>query len=305
VFPGRTRCYTERVSAHRARCAFVTCEQVPALDPDDRVALEELRGRGVATSVSVWSDPSVDWSATALCLLRSTWDYHARYREFMAWVDRVTAVTVVRNDPTLVRWSAHKSYLRDLADRGVPVVPTTWLKQGDSHDIGAVTAAAGWRDVVIKPARGAAANDVLRVGGRGSGRDAGQAHLDRLLATHDVLVQPYLESVAEHGERALVFFDGRFSHAVRKKPFDTKLAIDAGSPRVDAADEEVAVARAAIDAAPGRPLYARVDLLRDDDGHACVNEVELIEPALYLSAHDPARVAFADAVERELEAIAS
>src|SRR3984957_15507143 len=153
---------------------------------------------------------------------------------------------------------------------------------------------------MIKPGRGAAASDLLLVRGNGSGHGSGQAHLDRLLAAHDVLVQPYLESIAEHGERALVFFDGRFSHAVRKKPFDTKLAIDAGSPRVDAA-----VARAAIDAAPGRPLYARVDLLRDDDGHACVNEVELIEPALYLSAHDPARVAFADAVERELEAIAS
>lgn len=284
---------------------FVTCEQVPALDPDDRVALEELRGRGVAASVSVWSDPSVDWSAAPLCLLRSTWDYHARYPEFMAWLERATAVTVVRNDPTLVRWSAHKSYLRDLADHGVPVVPTTWLRQGDRHDIGAVAAAAGWRDVVIKPARGAAASDVLLVGGRGSGRDVGQAHLDRLIAAHDVLVQPYLESVAEHGERALVFFDGRFSHAVRKKPFDTKLAIDAGSPRVDASDQEVAVARAAIDAAPGKTLYARVDLLRDDDGHACVNEVELIEPALYLSAYEPARVAFADAVERELEAIGS
>src|ERR1700722_3913515 len=124
---------------------------------------------------------------------------------------------------------------------------------------------------MIKPGRGAAASDLLLVRGNGSGHGSGQAHLDRLLAAHDVLVQPYLESVAEHGERALVFFDGRFSHAVRKKPFDTKLAIDAGSPRIDASEEEVAVARSAIDAAPGRPLYARVDLLRGDDGRACVN----------------------------------
>ena len=94
---------------------------------------DQRRGRGVAASVSVWSDPSVDWSATPLCLLRSTWDYHGRYAEFMAWVDRVTAVTVVRNDPALVRWSAHKSYLRDLAERGVPVVPTRWLRQGEKH----------------------------------------------------------------------------------------------------------------------------------------------------------------------------
>ena len=259
----------------------------------------------MAASVSIWSDPSVDWTATPLCLLRSTWDYHERYAEFMAWLDRVAAVTVVRNDPAMVRWSAHKSYLRDLAERGVPVVPTRWLRQGESHTLDEVTSAVGWRDVVIKPARGAAASDVLLVRGLGSGRDAGQAHLDRLLAANDVLVQPYLQSVADQGERALVFFESRFSHAVRKKPFDTKLSIDAGSPRVDVSEEEIAVARAAIDAAPGKPLYARVDLLHDDTGRPRVNEVELIEPALYLSAHAPARVAFADAVERELAAIAS
>ncbi len=286
-------------------CAFVTCEQVPALDPDDQIALDELRGRGVTASVSVWSDPSVDWSATRLCLLRSTWDYHTRYQEFMGWLERVTALTVVRNDPSLVRWSAHKSYLRELKGHGVPIVPTAWLMQGRTHDLAEVASARGWRDVVVKPARGAAASDVLLVRKDGTSREGGQAHVDRLLARHDVLVQPYLASVAEHGERALVFFEGRFSHAVLKKPFDTKLAIDARSARVDASAVEIAVAQSAIDAAPGRPLYARVDLLRDDDGRTCVNEVELIEPALYLSVHDPARLAFADAVQRELEAISN
>jgi len=282
-------------------CAFVTCEEIRALDPDDRLALDELRRRGVSVSVSVWSDPDVDWSAIRLCVLRSTWDYHARHHEFMAWLERITALTGVRNDPQMIRWNAHKSYLRELASCGVPIVATAWLMQGPRHELAEVIRTRGWAEVVIKPARGAAASDVLHVGRGAASLAEGQAHIERLLAKHDVLVQPYLSSVSENGERALVFFDGRYSHAVIKKPFDTKLAIDnARSARVEASTEEIAVAESAIDAVPGQPLYARVDLLRDDDGRPCVNEVELIEPALYLAVHEPARIAFADAVQREL-----
>ena len=300
----RTRARVTRAGEKPTQCAFVTCEQVSALDPDDRAALDELRARGVRATAWVWSDPTVDWSAALLCVLRSTWDYHTRYPEFLAWLERVTEVTVVRNDPHLLRWSAHKSYLRELAGRGIPVVPTAWLTQGERYALADVVAERAWDDAVIKPARGAAASNVLRVRGRAASSGAGQAHVDRLLREQDVLVQPYLESVGDYGERALVFFEGRYSHAVLKKPFDTKLAIDhTRSARVVASAEEVAVATSAIEAVPGKPLYARVDLLRDGDGHPCVSEVELIEPALYLAIHEPARVAFADAVQRELDAI--
>jgi len=283
-------------------CMFVTCDIVPALDPDDRAAVRELRARGVTVSTAVWSDPRVDWSVARLCMVRSTWDYHRRYEEFARWIARASSQTTVRNDPRLLHWNAHKSYLQDLERGGVPIVSTVWARRGEWLTLSDVRETRGWRDVVFKPARGAAAFDVTLVREDRSSKTGGQARLDRMLQTEDVLIQPYLESVASYGERALIFLSGRFSHAVVKKPFDQTLVVgDEPSLIVEATRDELDVARRALAAVPGEPLYARVDLLNDDDWQPRVSELELIEPGLYLSLCKSAPAAFAEAVVGELE----
>jgi hypothetical protein len=285
-------------------CVLVTCESVPDLDPDDRLLLDELRARDFAVAVGVWSDPNVDWSAARMCVLRSTWDYPGRYAEFEAWSERAARVSAFRNELRLVSWNAHKSYVRDLEQKGVPVVATIWLERGERAGLGETLKARNWEGLVIKPARGAASHNVMHVRRSRASIAAGQAHLDGLLQTQDVLIQPYLKSVATYGERALMFFDGAYSHAVVKKPFDKLLIVSAdASVRVDPAEDEMAIAAKALASVPGRPLYARIDLLRDDDGNARVNEVELIEPGLYLAVHRPSIRVFADAIECELNSL--
>ena len=285
-------------------CTLVTCELIPGLDPDDRLLVDELRKRGLTVTSAVWSDPRVDWAQSRLSVLRSTWDYHGRYADFARWIDRVSDVTALRNDAAMVRWNMHKSYLRDLESQGVPVVPTAWVYKGRPRSLADLRTANGWGDCVIKPARGLATHGVLLVRCDGPSSKEGQAHLDGLVRDDDVLVQPYLGDVVSYGERALIFLLGRFSHAVVKKPFDTVLAVgDAGGAAVEVTQEEVAVAAKALGAAPGRPLYARVDLLRDDEGAARVSEVELIEPALYFGASTDALQSFADCIELELAAL--
>lgn len=287
-------------------CTLVTCEELPSLDPDDRLLASELLRRGLSVEIATWSDPAVAWENSRLCVLRSTWDYPHRYDEFLDWIERTAAVTAVRNDARLLAWNADKSYLRDIATRDVPVVPTTWLAPGDRCNLRDLAEERGWRHLVIKPSRGAAAHDVMLVARDRTMLIQGQAHLDRILRTQEALVQPYLTSVETYGERALMFFQGRYSHAVVKKPFDTVLKInDARSTLVRATAGEVDAAARAVEAIPGRTLYARVDLLRDDENNACVNEVELIEPALYIGVHEPARAIFADAIVEELNALAA
>jgi glutathione synthase/RimK-type ligase-like ATP-grasp enzyme len=283
-------------------CTLVTCENVPALDPDDRLLARELQRRGLTVSIEAWSNRHAQWGASRLCLLRSTWDYHERCDEFLAWVERAGSLTVLKNDPHVLRWNAHKSYLLELERHGVPVVPTAWVSRGEPCDLAQLAQARGWPDVVLKPARGAASHEVTLVARGSASFAAGQERLGYLAQTQDVLVQPYLRSVVTYGERALIFFDGRYSHAVVKKPFDTVLVVgDAPSSLAQAEPMELAVAAKALAAVPGRPLYARIDLLRDDENRVCVNEVELIEPGLYLGVHEPAQRRFADAVVRELQ----
>jgi glutathione synthase/RimK-type ligase-like ATP-grasp enzyme len=282
-------------------CTLVTCEKVGDLDPDDRLLMHELQARGLTVSIETWSDPHAKWGTSRLCIVRSTWDYHERYDEFIAWVERAASLTILKNDPHVLRWNAHKSYLKELEQAGVPIVPTAWAARGEPCDLAQLAEARGWHDMVLKPATGAAAHQVTLVRRDAASFAAGQAQFWQLTQTQDVLVQPYLRSVVDWGERALIFFRGHYSHAVRKKPFDTVLVVGTRSSLVEAKREELDIAARALAAVPGRPLYARVDLLRDDENRICVNEVELIEPGLYLAVHEPARRHFADAVERELQ----
>jgi glutathione synthase/RimK-type ligase-like ATP-grasp enzyme len=282
-------------------CTLVTCEKVADLDPDDRLLMHELQTRGLTVSIESWSDPRAQWGASRLCIVRSTWDYHERYDEFIAWVEHAASLTVLKNDPRVLRWNAHKSYLKELEWLGVPIVPTAWVSRGEPCDLAELAETRGWHDVVLKPARGAAAHQVTLVRRGAASFAAGQAQFGQLAQKQDVLVQPYLRSVVDWGERALIFFRGHYSHAVRKKPFDTVLVVGTRSSLVEPKPEELDIAARALAGVPGRPLYARVDLLRDDEDRVCVNEVELIEPGLYLGVHEPARRHFADAVERELQ----
>jgi glutathione synthase/RimK-type ligase-like ATP-grasp enzyme len=282
-------------------CTLVTCEIVPELDPDDRLLLHELGRRGLRVSIARWDDPAADWGASRMCILRSTWDYHRRFRDFLAWIGNASALTVIKNDLGLLNWNAHKSYLRDLERRGVPIVPTAWVPRGEKRGLVDLAEEHCWSDVVLKPARGAASHNVILVRPNEDSPATAQEQFDRLTQSDDVLVQPYLEAVVTYGERALMFFDGRYSHAVVKKPFDRVFTIsDEPTSWVEATAQEIEVATKAIEAVPAKPLYARIDLLHDENGDARVSEVELIEPALYLAVHAPARRTFADAIEREL-----
>ena len=63
-------------------------------------------------------------------MCRTPWDYFDRPLEFLAWARGVAARTELVNPIEVLRWNAHKSYLVDLAGRGVPVVPTALVARG-------------------------------------------------------------------------------------------------------------------------------------------------------------------------------
>lgn len=288
-----------------ADCIFATYSGLPELDPHDRLLAERLRDRGVSVAPGVWTDPSVDWSSARLCVVRSTWDYHRSHAAFMSWLDRAAAMTAVRNAPETIRWNSHKFYLRDLERVGVPVIPTEWLSRGEPASLEALCERHAWTDVIIKPAHGASSHDVLHVKAGPEGLRAGQSHLAHLLSRQDVLLQPYLHTLQSYPERALIFIGGAYSHAVEKTLFQTALPNgEAGdAPLVHATHDEIAVATRALATLTETPLFARVDLVRDDRSEVRLLELELIEPTLFLSMYPPAADALADAIVEELNAL--
>ncbi len=281
--------------------ALATCAALPELDPDDRPVIEPLHALGVEAVAAVWDDPSVDWSAFDLVVIRSTWDYAGRLDAYLAWA---SAVPHLLNPPDVVAWNTNKRYLADLAAAGVPTVPTTWLMPGD-----VVTLPATGRHV-LKPAVGAGSLDAAAFSLHdGHEASLARAHATRLLAAQQtVMVQPYLDAIEERGETGLIFIGGDFSHAVGKGAMLTDERELVGGlykeetiePRIPTA-AELDLAMRALNAVPGGPTrlaYARVDLVPDVNGNPLLIELELTEPSLFMGTSPGSANRFADTLTR-------
>jgi glutathione synthase/RimK-type ligase-like ATP-grasp enzyme len=284
--------------------ALITAAAALELDEDLAPLERSLREQATVRIVN-WDDPDIDWSTFDLALLRSPWDYTQRLSEFLAWIERAARQTRLLNPADVVRWNTDKHYLRDLAHTNVATVPSEFIEPGkNATALLHAFLEQPCDEFVVKPAIGAGSRDAQRYG-----RDeVAQAllHAQRLLdAKRSVLLQPYLDRVDANGETALIYFDGEFSHAIRKGPL---LRRGEGPTRAlfaaehitarKPSDLELDLARRTLAAIPFQKplLYARVDLIEGADGSPRVLELELTEPSLFFDHAE-------GAVERFVEAI--
>ena len=221
------------------------------------------------------------------------WGYHlqpARWNTLLqAWPDDV----LLLNPPGLLRWNSDKRYLSDLEAAGVPIVSTLFADIATDGELEAARAAFAVDELVVKPRISASASSTSRVG-------AG----DPAPNLADAMIQPFMPSVQDQGELSIFFFGGELAHAVRKvaAPGDFRVQREYGGAfaAVQPNATELAVARAALAAAPEVPFYARVDLVPDAMGQPRLMELELIEPDLYLDLAPDRGASFAAALAAEL-----
>ncbi|MEV7807614.1 hypothetical protein AB0O28_32160 [Microbispora sp. NPDC088329] len=276
------------------KVAYVTTDHSAAEHDDEReIALAAWLGAGIEGSPVNWRDPRVDWSEFDAAVVRSPWDYIDHRDEFVAWAHRVESATRLFNPASVIEWNTDKTYLRTL---GVPTVPTHWLVQGaePGRDL------PEWDEYVVKPAVSAGARDTIRT----ADRDAAAAHAAALLAEgRTVMVQPYIPSVEQEGELSLLYFGGRFSHAVRRHPMLSGVAETRENRATlrDPDDDQFALAERILAAAPPDLLYARVDLVRMPDGEPVLIELELTEPYLFLRDELAAPDLFAETLAEMLK----
>lgn len=284
------------------RIALATCSALPSREHDDVALHATLCERGVSVEQPIWDDRQVEWAEFDAVLIRTTWDYQEKREEFLSWAECVAKQTVLFNPAPIVRWNTHKSYLRELEALGVPLANTVWFEGGRSYDFVAAARDAGLVRGFIKPMVGANARGTLRFDARRLEQlEAAAAHFDRLIIARDVMLQPYLTSVEREGELSAIYFDGALSHAVRKIPTkgDYRVQDDFGAldraERLD--DEAITLAERTLAGLNELArhhawdlslplLYARVDMLRNDDGRLVLNELEVVEPSLFFR-HGP------------------
>jgi glutathione synthase/RimK-type ligase-like ATP-grasp enzyme len=197
----------------------------------------------------------------------------------------------VLNPLPLLEWNTDKrQYLTDLGDAGVPVVSSAFVGPGEELE-----PPAG--PFVVKPA--------ISAGGRRSARfEEGEVAAARSLVARihaegrTAMVQPYLGDAVEIG---LVYVDGRYSHAVRRRvPLPEAgerevLYLDEDLAPTDAAPADRTTAEAALACAGPDLLYGRIDLMA-----GVVLELEIAEPSLYLTYGEGAAARFARAIASRL-----
>jgi glutathione synthase/RimK-type ligase-like ATP-grasp enzyme len=283
------------------RVALATCSHFPQGDPDD-VDLPNVVDGG---EFVIWDDASVDWDQYDVVVLRSTWDYQERRDEYLAWAQRIGDRLL--NPPPVVAWNTDKAYLKELEDAGLPVVHTELVAPHQPF-----TAPQG--EYVVKPTVSAGSRDTARFSPGED--DRAQALVDAIHASgRTAMVQPYVASVDERGETALLHFDGAFSHAIHKGPLLTRgadptadvFAAETILPREATAAERELGARALAHVATRFPelngtplLYARIDVVEDADGAPLILELELTEPSLFFMG-EPGRLSdFAAAIARRV-----
>jgi glutathione synthase/RimK-type ligase-like ATP-grasp enzyme len=274
---------------------LATSSAWPDGEPGGALIVDALATRGLDARWAVWDDRGVDWSAADVVAVRSTWDYEERLPEFLAWAEHVERWSLLLHGAAAFRWNADKSYLLDLAASGLPVVPTVLLE--DPADL-AVAAAEFRGRVLVKP----------RVGAQGRGVVVIERGLDLGLpvglqgARGPWVVQPVVESVRTAGEHSVFVLGGVPVSQVRKVPSGEELRVHeeygGSTTRVELDDEAALVATQALAVAQellgGELCYARVDLMRLEDGRLAVGELEAVEPGLYLDVLPENAEAFAD-----------
>ena len=270
-----------------ARAAWGLDEDMPHLQR----ALDEV---GQPWAEVAWDDDAIEWGEFSLVVVRSTWDYYQRRDEFVAWIDRVSAVTSLANPPDLLRWNIDKHYLLEAAAQGLPIVPTTFIEPGQPGWTDGLERLLVDGDVVVKPAVSAGSNDTERHSTSASAVPHIVSLLDR---GRSVMLQPYLTDVDHVDETGLVYLAGQFSHAFAKGALLATSKDVAGGlfarERIEArspSDPERQLGDDAVQwltARFGAPLYARIDLLPTPDGPVII-ELELTEPSLFLHTHPEA-----------------
>ncbi|TFI57391.1 transporter [Sphingomonas parva] len=252
-----------------------------------------LRAAGASVEQRVWTDAG-DLAGFDLVLPLLAWGYP---RAHDLWVETVrgweAAGVRLQNPASVLIWNSDKTYLGRLAEKGVPVVPTLYAERLDRALLESAAARFGADRLVAKPQVSAGAWQTIRWS-PGDPLDGGPQG--------PAMVQPYLAEIETAGEVSLLFFGGRFSHAIAKRPqpgdFRVQPEYDGVITRHLPRDDEMAAAASVLGAIDERLLYARIDLVRGAGGPLLI-EIELIEPDLYLG-YDPAGGAPFAAAVRDL-----
>jgi hypothetical protein len=278
--------------------AFLTLHDPAGFVIDDELAILPLARRGFQVDTIPWDRPGVDWRRYELVVIRSTWDYQHDAQRFLAVLEKIEHAGVrLENGSEIARWDMQKTYLRDLAAKGIETVPTFWRDSLAPGELVPLFEELRSAEGVIKPVMSGTAQGAWRLDAARAREHA--AEIEAYFADRPLMMQPFERGIVEEGEYSMTYFNGAHSHSILKVPKagDFRVQEEHGS-EIHAITPEpalLAAGDAAIAAVAQKLLYARADFVRSDDTFRLM-ELELVEPSFYLRFDPGAPDRFAEAV---------
>ncbi|KAH3745170.1 glutathione synthetase, ATP-grasp domain [Pelomyxa schiedti] len=291
------------------------------LGHNENVSLQQsLMKLGCRSQVVDWQNPEVNWASFDCVIVRTTWNYSWHLEEFLAWAKRVSQVTKLFNTYETLLWNSTKTYLRELEEEGISVVPTVWAEKGSRTVLSEVMSTKGWNRVIVKPTVSAGSRNTHRIPSDCST----EQDFSNLVAERDMMVQPYIDAVESRGELSLLFFGGKHSHTFWKipKPGDFRahpkyggtFTYEPNTPpeamamahRILAAANRILIKKYSLSPllSPQLTFYARIDFLVIPNNNAdmsspssscsssssssfALSELEVCEPNFYSEQYPP------------------
>ena len=272
------------------------------LDEDNslKIALEK---RGLRVTRTNWDNPTFDWSSTRYVIFRTTWDYFDRFEEFSKWLEKTASKTQFINPKELIYWNIDKHYLNDLEEAGIRIPNTLFIEQGDQRKLEDIISQLDWAEYILKPVVSGGGRHTYRFDGKN--RHQHDAIYSELIQNESMMLQEFQHQILTKGEVAFMVFGGKFSHAVLKKAKtgDFRVQDDFGGSihAYNATEEEIKFIEKAVSACQPQPVYARVDVLWNNQDQLCIGEIELIEPELWFRMDKDSANACADAILQYLK----
>lgn len=269
---------------------------------EDGLVQSALEKQGLRVCKINWDNLDFDWGATRAILFRTPWDYPYRFTEFSSWLSSVAEETHLINSKEQINWNIDKHYLKDLMDRGILIPSTKIISPKTKTSLQFLQKELGWNEMVLKP--------TISAGGRHTYHltpeniNDYEVLFQELIEKEAMMLQPFLYNIVDKGEIALMVIDGKVTHAVLKKvkEGDFRVQDDFGGTvhAYQPTKEAINFAEKVVNACSEMPVYARVDLVWDNNGKLALSELELIEPEMWFRNCPKAADVLATAITKRI-----
>jgi len=250
---------------------------------EDELLQTALVNQGLIVCKKDWADPNFDWATTKYAIFRTTWDYFDRFEKFFNWLEKNKEKTTFINSVDIINWNIDKHYLQDLSKNGINIAPTLFIEQGDNITLTDLFIKTKGAEAVIKPTISGAARHTYRITPNNCKNY--ENIFQELIAKEGMLFQEFLNNITSNGEISLIMIGGKYTHSVKKiaKKGDFRVQDDHGGivEEYTPNKEEINFAEKCIKNCPYFPIYARVDIVYDNNNLPSLSELELIEPELW------------------------